>query len=215
MKKLFFWVLFVPVLIGCSSESVQKQTIQMNDVKLSCLYDFMEEEDVRKQMSLFELIPGPQQITVTEVKLPGETWYDYDLYLNVRLKRSVDIDISNILADKERKDFAMSCANLAADLLDRNGEKIQIVGPFGASESTLYSFSEYWADSREDYFVDYLTFLQSEPGTVFTLHFVTSYSDQKFRCSVGLPNLIKEVKGVELQIEGIDNEFEKYVGEIK
>lgn len=215
MKKLLLWVLFVPVLIGCSSESVQKQTIQMNDVKWICKSDWVKEHGISKQMSLFELIPGPQQIKVTEMKRPGETWYCYDLYLNVRLNRSVDIDISNILADKERKESAMFVADIGAYLLDRDGEKIQIVGPFGAFESTLYLFNKYWPDPREDYFVDYLTFLQSEPGTVFTLHFVMDYSDQRHRCSVGLPNLIKEVKGVELEIEFIDSDFEESVGEIK
>ena len=215
MKKLPFLILLVSVLFGCSSESVQKQTIQMNDVKRSCLFSFMSEEDISKQMTLFELVPGPQQFIVTEIKNPGETWYYYDLYLKVRLNRSVDIDVSKILTDKERKELAMSCANLNVVLLDRNGEKIQMRGPFGAFESKMYLFDYNWVDPREDFFVDYLTFLQSKPGTVFTLHAIVDYNDQIHKCSVGLPNLIKEVKGVELQIGSIDSEYEKYVGVIE
>ena len=214
MKKLFF-LLFVPILIGCSSESVQKQTIQMNDVKWSCVYSFMSEEDISKQKTLFELVPGPQELTITVEKIPGETFYYFDLYLKLRLNRSVDIDFSKIFANKERKDAAMYTSGLRVVLLDRNGERIQMRGPFGATECTMFLFHENWENPREDFFVDYLTFLQSEPGTVFTLHAIAGYSDQQFGCRVGFPNLIKEVKGVEIQIGSVDREFEKYVGEIK
>lgn len=212
MKKLFF-LLFVPILIGCSSESVQKQTIQMNDVKWSCAYpSFMSEEDISKQKTLFELVPGPQELTVTVKKIPGETFYYFDLYLKLRLNRSVDIDFSKILANKERKGDAMDCAGLIVSLLDRNGEIIQMRGPMGACDCNMFLFDENW---REDFFVDYLTFLQSEPGTVFTLHAISGWSDQQHGCSIGFPNLIKEVKGVEIRIGIVDREFEKYVGEIK
>jgi hypothetical protein len=215
MKKLLFLILFVPVLIGCSSKNIEEQTIQMNDVKWSCVFDFMTEEEISKQKSLFELVPGPHKFTVTIENNPGETWYYYDLYLKVRLNRSVDIDISKILADEKSKSFAMSCAGIQIALLDRNGEKIKMGGRFGGFDSTMYLFHENWENPREDFFIDYLTFLKSEPGTVFTLHAIVAYNEQENRCSVGLDNLINEVKGVEIQIGDIDSEFEKYVGEIK
>jgi hypothetical protein len=131
------------------------------------------------------------------------------------LNRSVDIDISKILADEKSKSFAMGCAGIQIALLDRNGEKIKMGGRFGGFDSTMYLFNEYWENPREDFFIDYLTFLKSEPGTVFTLHAIVAYNEQVNRCSVGLDNLINEVKGVEIQIGDIDSYFEKYVGEIK
>ena len=109
----------------------------------------------------------------------------------------------------------MGCAGIQIALLDRNGEKIKMGGRFGGFDSTMYLFYEYWENPREDFFIDYLTFLNSESGTVFTIHAITSYNEQENRCSVGLANLINEVKGVEIQIGTIDSEFEKYVGEIK
>ena len=131
------------------------------------------------------------------------------------MNRSVDIDIPKILADKNSKGLAMLSAGIQIALLDRNGEKIKMGGRFGGFDSTMYLFYEYWENPREDFFIDYLTFLNSEPGTVFTIHAITSYNEQENRCSVGLANLINEVKGVEIQIGTIDSEFEKYVGEIK
>ena len=215
MKKLLFLILFVPVLIGCSSKNIEEQTIQMNDVKWTCLYSWNTDEDICKQKELFELVPGPHKFTVTIENNPGETWYYYDLYLKVRLNRSVDIDIPKILADPKSKSYAMGCTSIHIALLDRNGEKIKMGGRFGGFDSTMYLFSEYWENPREDFFIDYLTFLNSEPGTEFTIHAITSYNEQENRCSVGLANLINEVKGVEIQIGDIDSEFEKYVGEIK
>ena len=121
MKKLLFLILFVPVLIGCSSKNIEEQTIQMNDVKWTCLYSWNTDEDICKQKELFELVPGPHKFTVTIENNPGETWYYYDLYLKVRLNRSVDIDIHKILADPKSKSYAMGCTSIHIALLDRNG----------------------------------------------------------------------------------------------
>ena len=212
MKKLLFLALLVPVLIGCSSERTQKKTIQMNDVKWTFWGDAPGEE-VRKQMTLFDLVPGPQQFMVTVHKKPGETWYICELELNVKLNRSVDLDLSKILANKDSKDNAIVCANINAVMLDRNGERIKKSGIFGTDNAYMFLFNpnEYFSDR----FVDYLTFLQSDPGTVFTLRFYTQYNDQKDKCSVGLPNLIKEVKGFELDLRGGDESFEECVGVIE
>lgn len=212
MKKLLFLTLLIPVLIGCSSESTQKKTIQMNDVKWTFWGDAPGEE-VRKQMTLFDLVPGPQQFMVTVYKKPGETWYICELELNVKLNRSVDIDLSKILADKDSKSAANASANICAVLLDRNGKRIQVNGMFGQSDADMILFND--REVFEERFVDYLTFLQSDPGTVFTLRFYTEFNDQRDKCSVGLPNLIKEVKGCELDLRGSDEYFEKYVGVIE
>ena len=208
MKKLLILTLLVPVLIGCSFERTQKKTIQMNDVKWTFWGDAPGEE-VRKQMTLFDLVPGPQQFMVTVYKKPGETWYICELELNVKLNRSVDLDLSKILANKDSKDAANACANIYAVLLDRNGERIKV----GTSDTDMILFNS--SEVFSDRFVDYLTFLQSDPGTVFTLRFYTQYNDQSDKCSVGLPNLIKEVKGFELDLRGGDESFEECVGVIE
>ena len=44
----------------------------MNDVKWSCVFDHMTEEDISKQKSLFELVPGPHKFTVTIENNPGD-----------------------------------------------------------------------------------------------------------------------------------------------
>lgn len=209
MKKLLFFALLVTVLIGCSSERTKKKTIQMNDVKWTFWGDSPGEE-VSKQISMFELIPGPQQFMVTINKKPGETWYICELELNVKLNHSVDIDLSKILADKGSKRDANACANITAVLLDRNGERIKVNG-WNNADMILFNDNEVFADR----FVDYLTFLQSEPGSVFTLRFYTEFNEQKDKLSVGLPNLINEVKGCELELRGGDEAFERYVGVIE
>ena len=212
MKKLLFLTILVPILIGCSSESTQKKTIQMNDVKWT-FWGESPDEDVSKQMSMFELIPGPQQFMVTVQKKPGETWYICELELNVKLNRSVDLDLSKILADKNSKEAANACANINAVLLDRNGERIKVDGISGPTVADMILFNDREVFSER--FVDYLTFLQSDPGTVFTLRFYTEFNDQRDKCSVDLPKLIKEVKGCELDLRGGDESFEEYVGVIE
>lgn len=215
MKKLLYLLLLLPVLIGCSSSNVQEQTIQMNDLKWTWQGkdSYKSESDVSKQLTLFDLVPGPQKLMVTVEKKPGETWYYFDLFLNVRLNRSVDIDLSKILADHNSKANAIECANIDIFLLDRNGERIQMNGPLGPYDSFFILFNE--RETFSDMFVDYMTFLQSDPGTVFTLHAEADFCDQKHECRVGLSNLIKEVKGFELEIQYPDSEFERCVGEIK
>ena len=212
MKNLLFLILLVPILIGCSSESTQKKTIQMNDVKWT-FWGKSPGEEVSKQMTMFDLIPGPQQFIVTIEKKPGETWYICELELNVKLNHSVDIDLSKILADKDSKNAANACANICAVLLDRNGKRIQVDGMFGQSDADMILFND--REVFEERFVDYLTFLQSDPGTMFTLRFYTEFNDQRDKCSFGLPNLIKEVKGCELELRGGDESFEQYVGIIE
>ena len=85
-----------------------------------------------------------------------------------------------------------------------------ILGSYDA-DMILFNSREVFSDR----FVDYLTFLQSDPGTVFTLRFYTEFDGKSEYCSVGFPNLIKEVKGCELELRGADESFEKYVGVIK
>ena len=215
MKNTHFFLLLLPVFIGCSSSDVQERTIQMDSVKWTWQGrgSYTSEEEVSKQLNLFELVPGPQQFTVTVQKEPGETWYLLDLYLNVRLKHSVDLDLSEILSDNNRKDLAILCANVDVILLDRNGERIKINGPFGPYDCFMILFND--REAFSEWFVAYLTFLQSDPGTVFTLHATADLSDQKHECSFGLSNLINEVKGFELEIQYPDRAFEEHIGVIE
>ena len=214
MKKLIYLLLVLPLLISCSSSDVQKNTIQMSSVKWT--WEFMDsytsEEEVSKQLNLFELIPGAQKFGVATHKQPGDTWYQVELALNVRLKSSVDVDFDKIFSDINNKELAIDCANIYAYLLDRNGERIKMVDKTFGGDLFLIMFND--KEFCEEWLVDYLTFLQSEPGTEFQLYFWATFGENDVMCAPGFSRLAKEVKGVELKIKGIDREFEKYVGEI-
>lgn len=210
MKKLIISSLTFLLLIGCSSSNVKKNTIQMD--KITWTRDsWVSEEEVAKQMTLFEIVPGPQSIVVETLKKPGETAYIIDMYLKVKLKHRVNIDIDKILS--EDIDLAKTVANIHFLLLDRNGERIKVEMGFGAQDCFLILFNN--RDFATEWFVDYLSFLQSEPGTEFLLHAWADFGEPGDRCSVGFQNLIKEVKGVEFEINSIDREFEKYIGVIE
>lgn len=167
-----------------------------------------EEEEVIKQKNLFELVPGPQKIAVQKRKEPGQTIYIIEMGLNVRLRHRIDIDIDKILSGDVG--LAKSVANIDFLLLDRNGEQIPVETTFGPISLRLIMFND--REFCTEWFIDYLTFLQSEPGTEFQLYAWADYCEPEDKCKIGFSNLIKEVKGVELRMDGNDEQFEKYIG---
>ena len=213
MKKLIISSLTFLLFIGCSSSSIKTNTIQMESIKWVLPYSegFCEEADIIKQMNMFELVPGPQKFSVETLKKPGKTIYFLDMFLNVRLKHRVDINIDEILSGDIG--IAKMAANIKIYLLDRNGERIPTERFFGPLDLYLILFND--RDFCTEWFIDYLTFLQSEPGTEFQLHAWSDFCEPEDRCKIGFSNLIKEVKGVELQMDGVDDGFERYIGFIE
>ena len=210
MKKIIISLLTIVLLVGCSSSNTKKSLVQIDSIKwvLPIPEEIYDEAEVEKQKNLFELVPGPQRFYVITHKEPGQTRYEIQMDLKVRLKHRVNIDIDKILSGDVA--LAKSVANLQFLLLDRNGERIPASLGFGPTVLFLIMFNDY--DWNTEWFVEYLTFLQSEPGTEFELFGWFTYCEPDDYCKISFSNLTKEIKGVELRLSGSDKEFEKYIG---
>ena len=215
MKKLIIFSFILLILMGCSSSNEKFSDIQMESLKwtLPVPESIYEEEEVIKQMNLFELVPGKQVFRVQTFKDPGTTSYLVEMLLKVKLKHRVNIDIDKILSSDSDLDLIKSVANIDFLLLDRNGERISVESTFGPQDIRLIMFNQ--REFCTEWFIDYVNFLKSEPGTEFELYGWADFSEPEDKCKIGFSNLPKEVKGVELRMDGSDENFEKYVGVIE
>ena len=112
MKKIIISLLTIVLLVGCSSSNTKKSLVQIDSIKwvLPIPEEIYDEAEVEKQKNLFELVPGPQRFYVITHKEPGQTRYEIQMDLKVRLKHRVNIDIDKILSGDVA--LAKSVANL-------------------------------------------------------------------------------------------------------
>ena len=211
MKKYFFLFALSMLFVGCSSDGSRE--IQIDE----CNYahsDLDKTEEFSKVMSVLEVVPGKYELGWTLVhNTPVSQNYAISLNLKLRLKRKVNVNDDIIKKVSEAKDGDHAFLSpFKFELLDADGKRENVtVQQFDLSYTSLAEWSKSTSFNK-DQVMDFLRFLQSEPGTEIELHM---YAFGSKNSDINCIEVCKNAKGVICVLEDTDNSFERNIGTIQ
>lgn len=211
MKKYLFLFALSMLFVGCSSDGSRE--IQIDE----CNYahsDLDKTEEFSKVMSVLEVVPGKYELGWTLVhNTPVSQNYAISLNLKLRLKRKVNVndDIIKKVSEANDGDHAFS-SPFRFELLDADGKRENgTVQPFDLSCTSLAEWSKSTTFNK-DQSMDFLRFLQSEPGTEIELHMYAFGTENADNSCI---EVCKNAKGVICVLEDTDDRFEYEIGTIQ
>lgn len=204
MKKFLILFMLTFVLASCSSDGSRE--IQIDEVCFVPEYDRIAQEDISKQSSIFEVVPGTYPITWTLVHdLPQVQNYNVELKLKLRLKKKVNI----LPKAYERLDEYPVISKFGFVLTDENGELCDMgaVQYFYPGAPRVENLNEPYS---KDAAMEFYNFLSSEPGTEYEI----TLNAFGIKSLVDGIELIKNARGVKCLIHDKDEYFLRDTGEI-
>ena len=212
MKKFLFMALMASMFAGCSSDGSRE--IQIDE----CGFihsDNYKTEEFTKVMSVLEVVPGKYELAWKLVDdLPQQQNYSVSLKLKLRLKKKVSVkqEVFDEISEAKDKDHPF-LAPFRFVLLDANGkvEKITV-----QNFDLTYTSNAEWASNtsfNKDQTMDFLRFLQSEPGNEIELLVYAFGSKNK---NINCIDVCKNVKGIVCDVDThTDEYFERNIGTIQ
>ena len=208
MKKFLILFMLTFVLASCSSDGSRE--IQIDEVcfvpEYSPFDNRIAQEDISKQSSIFEVVPGTYPITWTLVHdLPQVQNYNVELKLKLRLKKKVNI----LPKAYEKLDRYPLISDFGFVLTDENGEWCE-VGAVQAFYPGAPRVENLAGPYSKDAAMEFYNFLSSEPGTEYEI----TLNALGIKSSVDGIELIKNARGVKCVIGQEDKDFLRHTGEI-
>lgn len=197
VKIIIIALMAVISLVSCSKDG--STTIQLDEFSSVVPADEWHTlEECKKTSKLFSLVPGEYPISwKVNVEMPQATNYAATMVIKLRLNNKISVKDEWI--KKGHPTFAPSFS-----LIDANGKEIN---------SWLIAYNAEVAGSdyctEKDLFMDFVKFLQSEPGTEMEVTLGT-YIVQSVRDEL---DEVKNAKGIIMKVH-TDSQFEKTVAEI-
>ena len=216
LHLFLFFLLGVMVLsalfVGCSSDGSRE--IQIDE----CGFihsDVYKTEEFSKVMSVLEVVPGKYELAWKLVDdVPQLQNYAVSLKLKLRLKKKVIIkeEVINKISEAEVNNMSPVSFPFRFKLVDANGKVEDSVQTFDLTNTSLEEIRNN-VFFNKDQTMDFLRFLQSEPGTeIELLLYALGMKNANWNCI----EVCKNAKGIVCDIDtDTDRNFEWTTGTIQ
>lgn len=214
MKKYFCLLVLSALFVGCSSDGSRE--IQIDECEFIHDDDYKTEE-YSKVMSVFEVVPGKYELAWKLVDdVPQLQNYAVSLKLKLRLKKKVNVkeEIINQYseAEKDHVPYVDYMIPFHFQLLDPNGKVYDSVQRFSLEDASLEEIRHNNVRFNKDQTMDFLRFLQSEPGTeIELLLYAIGHKNANWNCI----DACKNAKGIICVLSHEDESVEKGFGTIQ
>jgi len=209
MKKLFLLISASMCLIGCSSNGSSE--IQINEVDFVPGFNNTIEESA-KVKNIFEVVPGNYKISWSlTTKAPGVKNFDVSIKLKLRLNKKVNVK-KEIFDEVNKEDFYPYSLPVFM-LIDADGKAFKAGNPCGLSEFEIGAAKNRQTSHQfidKDKIMDFLRFLQSEPGTEIEIETI-AWGQISGVSHFNFKDDIKNAKGMICEIL-TDKDFERFYG---
>ena len=217
MKNFLFFLALSMLLVGCSSNGSRE--LQIDEMTYSSTSNRFSGEfnpdEYAKVMSVLDVVPGSYELSWTLVNdLPQLQLYNIALKLKLRLKRHVNVrqDLIDKVINSSSEDH-IYLSPFRFVLLDENGVYVD----YGAVQDfdLTYSSHDKWAvegTGNKDQALEFLRFLQSEPGAEIELILNALGSKSG---PIDCIKVCKSAKGIICTLDKTDKYFEDYFGTIQ
>lgn len=200
IKSLICSLLAIVCLGSCAKDG--SRTIQLDEfAAVELFYTHHTMDESKKVSELFSIVPGEYKISwKVKDELPQMTNYSGTMVLKLRLNKKL-----NVKDDFIKEANYVRCPTFA--FVDADGKKMN------ETDTWYLSMDGVTGHTNEDQFMDYVKFLQSEPGTEMEL----SLGSMLVECSgehyAHHISDIQKAKGLMLIIHQTDEEFCRYIAE--
>ena len=205
MKKILLFAFLACLFVSCSSDGSRE--IQIDEVSFVPNTE-MDNSEIEKVSSIFEVLPGKYELSWKLIKdHPGNQIYNISLKLKLRLKRTVKIKDEYL--EKIKKESFAPMNGISFRLLDADGKVSDAVSGF--TPGMIVNNEENPFD--RDLLMEFVDFLQSDPGTEKELVFNSAGSviaSNGWDCT----KICKDAKSIVCEVES-DSSFEYDYGVIK
>ena len=207
MKNLFFSLLAILGLAGCSSDGSRTMYLEefyAIDAEKSYLNNETL-EDRQKFAGLISIVPGDCKISWEKtLGGPGFSYYNVSAKLKIRLNNEIQFNENSTERLKH-----LSFYELAFMLVDKEGNYISSLGKFNIG----FQWTKNGPVINEDEVMKFFEFLQAKAGTETEILIGTQGHVNNIK-----DNCVKDIKsaiGLALLVGKTDEDFEKYWGKIK
>lgn len=218
MKKYFCLLVLSALFVGCSSDGSRE--IQIDECEYTPLFDHDNKDKMEKftkLMSVFEVVPGKYELAWKLVDdVPQLQNYAVSLKLKLRLKKKVNVkeEIINQYseAEKDHVPYVDYSIPFHFQLLDPNGKVYDSVQSFSLEDASLEEIRHNNVYFNKDQTMDFLRFLQSEPGTeIELLLYAIGHKNANWNCI----DACKNAKGIICVLHHEDESVEESFGTIQ
>jgi hypothetical protein len=213
MKKYFYLLMLSALFVGCSSDGSRE--IQIDECEF-IHSDICKTEEFSKLMSVLEVVPGKYELAWKLVDdLPQLQNYSVSLKLKLRLKKKVNVkeEVINKISEAEVDYTSPVSFPFTFKLVDADGKVDNSVQRFNVTDTSVEDVRKNKVLFNKDQTMDFLRFLQSEPGTEIELLVYALGSKHNNQNCI---EVCKNAKGIICDMSFVtDSNFEAQIGTIQ
>ena len=162
MKKVLLFAILACMFVSCSSDGSRE--IQIDEITYTPDHETTKPNEIEKVSSIFEVVPGKYELAWKNVQDVLDLHnYKVSLKLKLRLKRTVKFS-EKFLNERSKEEECFRTFDFYLVDADGKEDNDNDVSPFKFGQDYNWTNGEISLYDKDQY-MDFISFLQSKPGT--------------------------------------------------